>query len=240
MRIHQFFRYQDEAAFLSYLRLKYAIFVQEFGFTSIKHNAEAKRACPDKYDDQGYFTTVMDDRERMVGMVRSLIIHGSFPHQELFAHHGSVFPLHAPSGLLSTVNALAVIADLRKKNIDPQWTQNTMTIGRLLMFLAVEWLRESGVMAVLVSSNPILARELLLPMGFQVLDPIFSYEFSPLPVVNLALLMNSKVYLEAASYAAGKLSQQLPSPLEHELKTYMNERHACFAHEVLSFELSGR
>lgn len=235
MRIHQFFQKQDEKAFFALLRLKYAIFVHELGFTNLKHDADTKTVYPDEYDDQGYFTTVMNNQENMVGMVRSLIIQEDFPHKSLFAHHGSVFPLQSSSGLLSTINALGVIAVLRKKTIDPQWTANPMTIGQLLMILAVEWLRKYGAVAVLASSNPSLVQKLLLPMGFQVLDPIFSYQFSPLPVVNLALLINSKKYLQTASYIAGELKKEPLSAFELRLKTYIDERHARYAQEVLSW-----
>ena len=235
MRIHQFFQKQDEKAFFALLRLKYTIFIHECGFTSLKQDADAKMVCPDAYDDQGGFTTVIDDQEAMVGMVRSLIIQEDFPHKSLFAHHGSVFLFQTSSGLLSTINALGVIAALRKRTIDPQWTATPMTIGQLLMIMAVEWLRKSGAVAVLASSNPSLVQKLLLPMGFQVLDPIFSYEFSPLPVVNLALLINSKKYLQTASYIAGELKMEPLSAFEQRLKTYMDERHARYAQEVLSW-----
>jgi hypothetical protein len=236
LRIHQFFRSEDESAFHSLLHLKYEIFVQELGFTTLKHDTHSKRVFPDRYDDQGHFTTVINSHETMIGMIRSLIIQGDFPHKSLFEHHSSIFPFDSTSGYLSTINALGVVASMRKKLIDCQYCGKKITIGQILLVQALEWLRQKGVLVVLASTNPPLTRKLLLPIGFQVIDPIAEYELSPQPVVNLALLLNDTDYLQSElNFMSHNPEPQILSPLEQKLKAYIDSRHVRYEKDISTF-----
>ena len=148
-------------------------------------------ADEDPYDKQGKFILVKFN-STTIGIARGIKIKGDFPHQQIFLHHLRKAPLLDMQGSLSTINAVAVIKEFRGVKIEYPGFPHKITIAKIMIVFLVKKLKELGATVVLISTALGRGNRFFHKLGFYVVDPPFLYDFSPLPVLNMALIINDR------------------------------------------------
>lgn len=89
------------------------------------------------------------------------------------------------------------------------------------MVLLVNALKELEAKIVLISTDLETAKNFFQKLGFYIIDQPFNYDFSPIPIVNMALIINDrKRFLEINSPMIVNCETSLLDESENKVKKY--------------------
>ena len=211
---------EETELYREYRRNKYIVFIEELGFTSLPCSPKERIADEDPYDKQGKFI-VAKSNSTVIGIARGIKIKNDFPHQQIFLHHLMKAPLLDMHNSLSTINAVAVIKKFRGVKIRYPGFSNQISIAKIMMVLLVNKLKELGGKIVLISTEPDKAKNFFQKLGFYIIDRPFIYDFSPVSIVNMALIINDRErFLKINSPMLINCEQYILDKYEEKVKKY--------------------
>lgn len=174
-----------------YRHNKFIVFIEELGFTSLPCSPKERMANEDPYDKQGKLI-VAKSNSTVIGIARGIKIRDDFPHKQIFLHHLMKAPLIDMQSSISTINAVAVIKKFRGVKIEYPGFSNKISIAKIMMVLLVNKLKELGAKIVLISTEANRTKIFFHKLGFYIIDRPFIYDFSPVSIVNMALIINDR------------------------------------------------
>jgi uncharacterized Zn-binding protein involved in type VI secretion len=174
----------------AYLRLKYLVFVREQGWFSLPHSNENEMAYPDAFDTQSIFILAQGPDTAPAGIARATMPPGPLPHMDLLDRHLCAPELEPLREQTATVNAVAVLKKFRGKIIAFQG--DNFTVGQVMVAILLGYLEKVGMRVVLLSSDPKTGARFFTRLGFYALDKPFQYGPSPMPLINLGLLLHDR------------------------------------------------
>jgi GNAT superfamily N-acetyltransferase len=180
----------DPARFAEYLRIKYQVFVEECGWSTVPSDRAVRMAAEDEFDTLGQFVLARELGGMAVGIARGIRITNGFPHRALFESHLRSAELAPLANALSTINALAVRKEHRGTTIAGTSHLGKVTVARMILVELIGVLRDLGARIVFVSADSAHSVRVFSRLGFYVIDPAAKYAGAPREVVNMALLTN--------------------------------------------------
>lgn len=174
--------------FRAYLALKREVFVQELGWKL------PVSSCPfqveeDPFDAYSQFVLAVGPNNSTIGVIRWTSLAIAFPHQNLLKDYLVSGKVELAKNKIATLNAMAVKAPFRGKQLVAYGCQNSTTVAKALMGEAAKEMQRQGIEAILLTATmgvPVIFFERL---GFYLLDAPMDLPGSPAQVINMGLLL---------------------------------------------------
>ena len=189
--IKYFTKQSGKAFYEASRKIKYQVFVTEFGWSSLKDESGKAIARVDPFDQAGHFFLAMTEGGLPMGMVRAFHLKRGFPHRDLFEHHCCHSEFSYLMDSVCTLNSLAVLPEYRRKQFrisDQGWSGSA---ARLLMLSIIRHMEQHGVEAAILTTDGIVPTRLCHGLGFYIIDNPIITDLRPEPLVNMGLVFGS-------------------------------------------------
>jgi hypothetical protein len=189
-------RDQDEFYRL-YRKIKYEVFSQELGWQGLADPSGEPIAREDPFDDAGRFILAKTDTGRPIGVVRGIGLNEGFPHRALFEHHFTNSCFQRMYSQLTTVNALAVLPEYRKRAFcvaGRDWIGSAGTLLMLSLFRSFEQDQRIGAIA---TAGGLTSAVFFQRLGCLVIDAPFQTALHHERLANFGIVFGSESHQQA-------------------------------------------
>ena len=227
LTLQRFTMNDDAVAFHGYRRLKRDVFIAEQGW-ALAVDPTTNLAAVDEADAKSCFVLAHDASGAAVGVVRGTLLSAAFPHRDFLEHHLQRGGISMALPQMATINALAVRRDLRGVPVAVAGCGRPMTAGKALMVHVVDWLREQGVLAVVLTTIKGVPGVFFEHLGCYVMDPLFRVAPADFDLINMALLtVDPERYQEQRSPLGDTCPRRELTGTEQACRAYCRARHAA-------------
>ena len=187
------FKTTDHNLAAAFARLKYSVFVEEYGWYLPSTNDE--RALIDDNDRLGQFVGALD--EGMVGSVRSVFLDKARPFFELIEGHFKQGKFkQVPMSNIILLTSLAVLDKYRGRKFLIDGSNVETTIAEEMIETILESMKQKGAKLAITNASTDIAFSFFVKTGFRVMDYPVYHAKHPYPIVNLIRNLSDKKSVE--------------------------------------------
>jgi hypothetical protein len=228
----------DQKYFNAFLKIKYQVFIDEMGWTSLPHSKSDKSAFIDSFDKASFFTVITNQNGQTLGIGRATLAKNGLPHKTLYQRHLNQKTIKSLNNNIATINSIAVIRGLRGKLYMSKLFKNEITIGQYILFALTNWIRKFEGQLIFISTQISCSLNFFTRSGYYLIDSPFYYSKSPKPLVNMAMLVNDQDHLiKTNSCLASNFPNIELSSTELNTKTYLKScQYLALQRDLISFQ----